>query len=120
MMFHSLIQNKQFLVHMFAKQHFTCSSFAAAGMYTEVLIKSVIKYLCSALLAEDKIGPKMCVRHFCLCKSHRNCSKYEKYLTLQVYDNIFHINLFPSENWISFVILFDQCFHVQDLRWSQL
>jgi len=28
-------------------------------MYEEVLIKSVIKYLCSALLTEDKIGPKM-------------------------------------------------------------
>jgi len=80
MMFHSLIQNKQFLVHMFAKQYFTCISCAAAGMYTEVLIKSVIKYLCSVVLTEDKIGPKMYVRHFCLCKSYKNCYKYEQYL----------------------------------------
>ena len=34
--------------------------------------------------------------------------------------NIFHISLLPSENWISFVIILDQCFCVQDLRWSQL
>lgn len=86
-MFHSLIQNKWFLVHMFAKQYFTFISCAAAGMYTEVLIKSVIKYLCSVVLTEDKIGPKMYVRTFVFAKATR--------IVINM-NNIFHIILFPK------------------------
>jgi hypothetical protein len=80
MMFHSLTQNlmhthssiaaisynKQSYVHMYSKRCFTCNPYAAAGLESEVLIKSVIKYPCS--VTDRKIGPEMYIMHLSVHK----------------------------------------------------
>lgn len=48
------------------QNYFTCNSHAAAGMKSEVLIKSVIEYLCS--VTDSNIGPEMYVRHLSVHK----------------------------------------------------